>query len=148
MLLSVREQCLQALAEQLANYTTARGYQSNAGQTLYRCRASVPTNSLPALVLWDGPETAQARFGVVEVDMDVWVVLHERSTDRSDAGALLADLYRCVAETRIEDPIVQLRYRQGVPRYPEDGSNVLQIESKWSLIYRYLRGDPYSTPST
>lgn len=146
-MISVREQCLRIVAERLGDFRVARGYNSDAGANVYRCRASVPTSALPSLVLWDGPETATPRFGVVDCEMSLWVTLHERTIDRSDAGVLLADLYRCVAETRVEDPIVKLIYRQGVPRYPEDGSQILQVESQWSLTYRYLRGDPFSTPS-
>lgn len=144
---SIREQCLQAIAAELETITVEDGYSCDIGSKVYRCRQSIPTASLPAIAVWDGAEVSALRYGAVDCVMDITIVLHALSTERSDAGALIEDIYRCLSYMTTQGTTIQrLTYQSATPRYPVDGSQVLQVESNWQCAYRYQRAEPSSDP--
>ena len=146
---SIREQIMASFAARLAAITVANGYQTDIGDNVVRARRSFLEEDLPAISVIDGAETFDRRGGSVLVSVPIEVhVIRNTTTHGSDCNKTLADVYQCVEswDFKTAGLIDSIEYQQGEPEYPEDGSDVLKVVSRFLLKYNLVKGDPYSQP--
>lgn len=149
---SIREQILAATETRLETILISNGYATDIGGTVERCRRSVDEANLPAISLFDGPETFVKQFGALLVSMQVEVHVFDSTTTPSPvASQVLADVFECFTNWNLKvAPILgkidSIEYQEGTPEYPEDGSDILKVVSLFLFKYQLVKGDPYTQP--
>ena len=146
---SIRERILSAFAVKLATITVANGYKTDIGSNVHRAVRSTDEANLPWVSILDGAETFERRGGSMLVSMPVDVhVLYSTPTPSTAVWQVLADVYKCVEswDFKTAGLLDSVEYVEGAPQYPEDGSDVVEIVSRFVFRFDLVRGDPYSQP--
>lgn len=96
---TIREQIIAAIVEKLAEIRIDYGYVTNAGKSVYRAAAEIPSASLPAINVFPRIEESIRQYGkqvnVMPVDVQAFALVG--TTNPSETGEqLLGDLIVCL----------------------------------------------------
>lgn len=153
MSLTNREKIIRQFMSRLAVITTANGYGTDIGAKVIRARRSIDDDELPVSVLWPGPETAEAIYGITQCSMTVRVeglAAFKAENPSVVSERILGDLKRCVmakAWTREPELVTDIMYRGGgTETYPAEGEASVGAYADFAVTYEEEHGETEYEP--
>lgn len=157
---SIREVIIQDFLTRAAGITAPGGYNTNIGAKVLRARKKVDPSEVPAVVIFPGTETSEAKYGqnACKMTMRIEGIAKFGATDPSVVSEwILADLKKCFLApensltspatgwARTPDYIDSIVYTQGGSEdAPEDGQITIGAFAAFDVSYTTKVNDPYS----
>jgi hypothetical protein len=153
------ERVIANLSTLLQSITTANGFETNAGQRVFRARQSIEKREVDCVNVWEGQETPQAASqGRDKMDMRLLVHIEGHVEARRDdtgerLGKIKADIKRAICSGSrnggLPDPpnrpFATILYLGSEPLPRPDGSDTESVTLTFSINYPEAYGDPYTT---
>lgn len=139
---TVRERIIQAFSARAASLSTL---------PVERCKRSQAAQSARNVTIWDSDESdaGDAPYGADRLQFLIRLELQAPFGNANPSTAANVALGE-IKHTLLADPpclaglAESLRYVQGTPTYPEDGSAFFQLSATFLIIYSTPKGDPYT----
>lgn len=144
---------VEAAVDRLELILVAGGYNTNAGQRVYRARASIAESEVPCIVVWvgeeSGPGATSGRSWTVRTELliDGFVAANQSNTGQQ-LELLRADIKRALCtDDRFSDPaggnagaVIGYLGSKGSERV--DGATYEGVTCRFALTYTEKKGDP------
>ncbi len=152
----ISERAICEIVRRLSRISTSDGFETAAGQRVFRARAALDRESLPAAVVWEDGEQVPNGSGAsdaYDVTLTISVELHVLA-DQDDTGCQLgiakADVKRAVlAKSKgalgdADGKIGAISYTGSRATPRQDGSQTESVTLTFAVAYREGYGNPYS----
>ena len=154
------ERAIASVMTLLGSISTSNGFETDAGDHVFRARQTIDKRETPCCNVWEGQEIPNVD-SKTRSKIDMRLLLHIEGhieADQSDTGAMLgkikADIKRAVLggsrngglpDPPNPRPFAVIGYEGSSPSPRADGANTEAVTVTLSLNYSEAYGDPYTS---
>jgi len=159
MPLPISERSINKIISALSQITIANGYQTNAGENVFRSIRTIDQECLPAINVWEDGEEAEKADGsntsmviTLTLSIDGHVKINQSDTGKV-IGLLKSDIKKAILKNVVDNErsLMDEEGKIGIVIYSrtdssarQDGAATEAVSVKFNIRFTEKYGDPYS----